>query len=61
MYRKYFVAFVENIEDEIFEATGVQMTEPLEVALYPLYVLLFTVEEFDPDLVDLLWWGLEGV
>ena len=37
------------------------MNDSFEIILYPLFVLLFTAEEFDQELIDLMWWGMEGI
>jgi len=38
----------------------VTISNDLKVIVYPLFVLLFALEEFDAELVELLWWGIEG-
>mmetsp|Transcript_20069 Transcript_20069/g.30847 ORF Transcript_20069/g.30847 Transcript_20069/m.30847 type:complete len:113 (-) Transcript_20069:414-752(-) len=52
--------FSDNLEEDIYEATGVQICERLHVLLYPAFTMLYSLEEFDSELVELLWWGLEG-
>jgi len=61
MYKKYFQIYMENLKEEIFDHTNITITEEVEVLLYPLTCLLFIAEEFDQDLIDLLWWGVDTV